>query len=276
MSVHAKINAASRFLDDAPPGEVKEVYQDIKSIVEEDSDIIDGLESAFEKYNLSQFVTVKLPLPGAEKAVIVSKYNNLGSGRFYDPELGKSFSVDHRSLKVSDIDEYDSPSDVVSSITGDVEHYVLEHYPDPSSYGVFPQSSEDDIAIVIVGNKFSPFNFWNGRWRSSYIANLASGSLTGTIAIDVHYYEDGNVRLKATKQVESDFKSAQTSSIIKSIAALERSYQEELNREFGGLSDGAFKSLRRQLPVTRSKIEWGKAIGAYRLGQDIGGGRSGK
>ncbi|KAK9376617.1 F-actin-capping protein subunit alpha [Lipomyces chichibuensis] len=274
MSVHAKIRAASEFLDDAPPGEVKEVYQDIKSIVEEDSDIIDGLESAFEKYNLSQFVTVKLP--GAEKAVIVSKYNSLGSDRFYDSELGKSFTVDHRSLKVSDVDEYDSAGDVVSSITGDVKHYVSEHYPDPSSYGVFPQSSEDDIAIVIVGNKYSPFNFWNGRWRSSYIADLASGSLTGTIAIDVHYYEDGNVRLKTTKQVESDFPSAQTSSIIKSIAALERSYQEELNHEFGGLSDGAFKSLRRQLPVTRSKIEWGKAIGAYRLGQDIGGGRSAK
>ncbi|KAK9484014.1 F-actin-capping protein subunit alpha [Lipomyces starkeyi] len=274
MSIYAKIKAASGFLDDAPPGEVKEVYQDIKSIVEEDSDIIDGLESAFEKYNLSQFVTVKLP--GAEKAVIVSKYNNLGSDRFYDPELGKSFNLDHRSLKVIDVDEYDSAVDVVSSITGDVKHYVLEHYPDPSSYGVFPQSSEDDIAIVVVGNKYSPSNFWNGRWRSSYIADLASGSLTGTIAIDVHYYEDGNVRLKATKQVESDFKTAQTSSIIKSIAALERSYQEELNREFGGLSDGAFKSLRRQLPVTRSKIEWGKAIGAYRLGQDIGGGRSAK
>ncbi|KAK9236729.1 F-actin-capping protein subunit alpha [Lipomyces kononenkoae] len=274
MSVHAKIKAASAFLDDAPPGEVKEVYNDIKSIVEEDSEIIDGLERAFEKYNLSQFVTVTLS--GADKTVIVSKYNSLGQDRFYDPELGKSFSVDHKSLKVSGVEEYDGASDTVSSITSDVKNYVLEHYPDPSSYGVFPQSSDDNIAIVIVSNKYSPFNFWNGRWRSSYVADLSSGSLTGTIAIDVHYYEDGNVRLKATKQIESDFKSTDKSSIVKSIAALERSYQEELNREFGGLSDGAFKSLRRQLPVTRSKIEWGKAIGAYRLGQDIGGGRSAK
>ncbi|KAK9371134.1 F-actin-capping protein subunit alpha [Lipomyces kononenkoae] len=274
MSVHAKIKAASEFLDDAPPGEVKGVYNDIKSIVEDDTDLINGLEPAFEKYNLSQFVTVELS--GAAKAVIVSKYNTLGSDRFYDPELGKSFSVDHRSLKVSRVEEYDGPTETVSSITSDVKNYVLEHYPDPSSYGVFPQSSDDNVAIVIVSNKYSPYNFWNGRWRSSYVADLSSGSLTGSIAVDVHYYEDGNVRLKATKQIESDFKSADTSSIIKSIAMLERNYQEELNREFGGLSEGAFKSLRRQLPVTRSKIEWGKAIGAYRLGQDIGGGRSAK
>ncbi|KAK9322093.1 F-actin-capping protein subunit alpha [Lipomyces orientalis] len=274
MYVQAKIKAASGFLNDAPPGEIKEVYDDIKSIVEEDGDIIDGLESAFENYNLSEFVTVNIP--GAEKAVVVSKYNKLGSGTFYDPELGKSFSIDHRSLQASGVEEYDGAGDTVASITSDVKHYVLEHYPNPSSYGVFPQASEDEIAIVIVGNKYSPSNFWNGRWRSSYVANMSSGSLAGTIAIDVHYYEDGNVRLKSTKQVESDFKSAQTSSIVKSIATLERSYQEELNREFGGLSDGAFKSLRRQLPVTRSKIEWGKTIGAYRLGQDIGGGRSAK
>ena len=53
----------------------------------------------------------------------------------------------------------------------------------------------------------------------------------------------------------------------------EKMYQEELNRGFGSLSEGAFKGLRRQLPITRQKIEWDKIAG-YRLGQDIGGGSS--
>ncbi|KAI9871932.1 MAG: F-actin-capping protein subunit alpha [Pleopsidium flavum] len=60
---------------------------------------------------------------------------------------------------------------------------------------------------------------------------------------------------------------------MRAIAGLERKYQEELNRAFGNLSEGAFKGLRRQLPVTRQKVEWEK-IGSYRLGQDIGGGRA--
>lgn len=158
-----------------------------------------------------------------------------------------------------------------SWLAGDIKHYVLEHYPVPSSYGVFEQAN-GEIAVVIVDNKYSPSNFWNGRWRSSYIVDKSSKSLTGTIALDVHYYEDGNVRLTTSKKISAEFGNVE--GIVKAIAAAERSYQEEINLEFGGLSDGAFKSLRRQLPVTRSKIEWGKSIGTYRLGQDIGGGRS--
>jgi capping protein alpha len=59
--------------------------------------------------------------------------------------------------------------------------------------------------------------------------------------------------------------------VIKQIATVERKYQEDLNKAFGQLSEGAFKGLRRQLPITRQKIEWEK-ISGYRLGQDIGGG----
>ncbi|KAK9478853.1 F-actin-capping protein subunit alpha [Lipomyces japonicus] len=269
MSTQAKINAASKFLSDAPPGEVKDVFDDIKAIIEEDEDIIEGLNDAFENYNIDQFSIVKLP--GIQKSVIISKFNSLGSGKFFDEEAGKSFDVHHASLKVKNVEEYASEnSSVGSSVIDDVKHYVSEHFPEPSAYGVI-SLSEDRLAIVIVGNKYSPSNFWNGRWRSSYEVDLASNSISGSIDIDVHYYEDGNVRLKTHKEVSSSFTKGQA---VKAIGVAEKAYQEQLNLEFSGLGDGAFKSLRRQLPVTRSKIEWGKAIGTYRLGQDIGGGRS--
>lgn len=64
---------------------------------------------------------------------------------------------------------------------------------------------------------------------------------------------------------------ASASEIVRQIATVERKYQEDLNKAFGSLSEGAFKGLRRQLPITRQKIEWEK-ISGYRLGQDIGGG----
>lgn len=59
--------------------------------------------------------------------------------------------------------------------------------------------------------------------------------------------------------------------VVRQIAVAEKKYQEDLNKAFGQLSEGAFKGLRRQLPITRQKIEWEK-ISGYRLGQDIGGG----
>jgi capping protein alpha len=131
---------------------------------------------------------------------------------------------------------------------------------------VYPTENDSKIAILLVANKYSPNNFWNGRWRSSYIFDPLASSLSGTIKVDVHYYEDGNVRLLTDKAVEASVSSSATGAeILKAIAVAERKYQEELNRGFTNLSEGAFKSLRRQLPVTRQKIEWSK-VTSYRIG----------
>ena len=111
----------------------------------------------------------------------------------------------------------------------------------------------------------------NGRWRSLYLYDPSSGSLEGSLKVDVHYYEDGNVRLLTTKPVAGSVSSGSGAGLVKEIAAGEKKYQEELNRGFASLSEGAFKGLRRQLPVTRQKIEWDK-VASYRVGQDIGGG----
>jgi len=113
----------------------------------------------------------------------------------------------------------------------------------------------------------------NGRWRSLYIFDPSASSLTGSIKVDVHYYEDGNVRLLTTKPVSASISSASATAIVREITGAEKKYQEEVNKGFNNLSEGAFKGLRRQLPITRQKIEWDKIAG-YRLGQDIGGGSS--
>lgn len=105
----------------------------------------------------------------------------------------------------------------------------------------------------------------SGRWRSQYSFDPSSGSISGSIKIDVHYYEDGNVRLQTEKPVSASLtSSASAAEIVKQIATVEKKYQEELNRAFISLSEGAFKNLRRQLPVTRQKVEWEK-ISGYRV-----------
>ena len=79
------------------------------------------------------------------------------------------------------------------------------------------------------------------------------------------------MRLLTTKPVSASISSASASTILREIALTEKKYQEEVNKGFNSLSEGAFKGLRRQLPITRQKIEWDKIQG-YKLGQDIGGG----
>lgn len=52
--------------------------------------------------------------------------------------------------------------------------------------------------------------------------------------------------------------------VVREIAKAENKFQEELNRAFVQLAEGSFKGLRRQLPVTRQRVEWEK-IGGYRV-----------
>ena len=58
--------------------------------------------------------------------------------------------------------------------------------------------------------------------------------------------------------------------IVRRIAGIEKQYQEEVNRGFVGMNEGGFRGLRRQLPVTRMKMEWEKVRG-YGLGGDLKG-----
>ncbi|KAF2258128.1 F-actin-capping protein-like protein subunit alpha-1 [Lojkania enalia] len=265
--------ALASFVESTPPGELTDVTKAIKSILGDES-IQNELTPAFEKYNEEQFATVKLP--GNSEEVIVSSYNSLGGSRYYDVESQSAFDFDHSTQKASKVQSYvldSNHADLVKNLVKSLSTHTSEHYP-KSSLGVYPTEDDTQIAIITVASKYSPSNFWNGRWRSSYIYNPFSGSITGSIKVDVHYYEDGNVRLLTNKDISVSVGSGATASeIIRQIATAEKKYQEDLNKAFGSLSEGAFKALRRQLPVTRQKVEWEK-ISGYRLGQDIGGGRS--
>ncbi|QSZ36011.1 hypothetical protein DSL72_007135 [Monilinia vaccinii-corymbosi] len=285
----SQIKTISAFVEGAPPGELADVIADIKALTIDTPNLVSELGPAFQRYNEEQFATVKLP--GSSQNVIISSHNSLGDGRYYDVESSSSFAFDHTTQvsitspvceirtdewikKASAVQSHvleGSQADLVKSILKSLGPHVAEHFPN-ASYGAFPIEDDSKIAILVVANKYSPNNFWNGRWRSLYIYETSTSSLTGSIKVDVHYYEDGNVRLLTTKPISASSLSS-ASSVVREIALAEQKYQEEINKGFNNLSEGAFKGLRRQLPITRQKIEWEKIAG-YRLGQDIGGGSS--
>jgi len=142
-------------------------------------------------------------------------------------------------------------ADLIRSLQKAFSTATTEHFPS-STVGIFPTDSDSSIVILLVASKYSPQNFWNGRWRSTYTLNPSSNSVVGTIKVDVHYYEDGNVRMSTSKKVETSGSSADT--LVREIAKAENKYQEEVNKAFTTLSEGSFKGLRRQLPVTRQKV----------------------
>ncbi|EST10039.1 F-actin-capping protein subunit alpha [Kalmanozyma brasiliensis GHG001] len=127
-----------------------------------------------------------------------------------------------------------------------------------------------------VGNRFNLSNFWSGRWRASYHLDPTSSpvTLTSTLSVQVHYFENGNVQLNAAKprtfHLSTDGGDAEklAKEVVSVISAHEDAWQKGLETSYDELAERAFKALRRQLPLTRQKVDWDKVLN-YKLGDEL-------
>lgn len=108
------------------------------------------------------------------------------------------------------------PTAVVAEEKEDVEEAAAP--PAPAAF----EADEGKYAIVISGHKYAPQNFWwdfffssfcdllalthdsrTGQWLSTYSLDTVENTLTASIAVIVHYYEQGNVGRLITQSLNS-------------------------------------------------------------------------
>lgn len=271
LSVEERVKIASGFLLDSPPGEVNDVFNDVRALINNDEALQDGINAALEEYNTDQLITVALPDKSRE--VIVSKYGQVDSEHFVDPKTHQIFKFDHMRLVASNFQPHtvDEATEPLRAATEEVvEAYIADHFPNGAS-AVY--SSDGTVVICIVDNKYNPGNYWNGRWRSVWTISTAVASIKGSLKVHVHYYEDGNVQLNSGKDIEfsvdfSDDPKTRAAKIIKQIGKSEKEYQAALNESYGEMAENTFKGLRRALPLTRNKLDWNKILN-YKIGSEL-------
>lgn len=280
ISPEEKANIAQDFIVHSPPGEVEIVCKDVRVLLDDDDSYAEGMLSALSKFRQAQFTPVEVN----GNQVLVTQYGLVdpSAKRFIDPRSKSTFVYNFSSQQVSDIKslEDDETDDSMEVYRSEIDEAVRAYVEDYFQTGVVTvYSRESSVIVCIEAHKYSPDNFWNGKWRSEYNVKIEGGEakLTGLLKTQVHYYEDGNVQLVNSKECKEILPISTEKQLAEDIAKLlqkfEYDYQLAMITNYQSMSSGTFKALRRQLPVTRSKIDWNKIL-AYQIGQDIGAGKN--
>ncbi|KAG5638246.1 hypothetical protein H0H81_001015 [Sphagnurus paluster] len=199
-----RIEAASNFLLQSPPGEINDVLNDVRSIISDDDLLKDGILPALREYNLAQFSVVDVP--GADHQSIISEAARVPTlegveedeQRFLDPRSKTSFVFNHIGLEASDPQSVEPDPDAEPfrhALETALLSYLSSHFLDGVGSVFATPGTPNHFVIQIVANKYNAPNYWSGRWRSEYVVDLNENQVTGRILVHVHYYEQGNVSI---------------------------------------------------------------------------------
>ncbi|CAX39652.1 F-actin capping protein subunit alpha, putative [Candida dubliniensis CD36] len=258
-------------IQSAPPAELKQVSQSLSSLTKGTSTSSTNslIQDSIEQYAQDNIISID--------NIIISKYSkDENSSKYIDYVNNKLFNVDWSNQKIIDVEPYhnNSNGNSYNELIQKLTQYGDDYYPSNFAFTVIPEN-QDQLRVIIIGQRANHDNFYTGQWKSNYL--ITEQEIKGNIDLDIHYFEDGNVRLKFNESINSNNSSTlqsgnlinDSSKIVNFINEQENATMVKIVEQFNNLNQKTFKNLRRLLPVTRSKINWGSAIGNYRLGSDV-------
>uniref|UniRef100_A0A1I7Z6E2 F-actin-capping protein subunit alpha n=1 Tax=Steinernema glaseri TaxID=37863 RepID=A0A1I7Z6E2_9BILA len=275
-----KARIASEFIMHAPPGEFNDVFNDVRILLDNDELLKEKCGPAITKHYKNNFAPVQLE--GTGEPTLMTPFNELPDGRFFDPKSEKVFRYDFLKKEAFEI-ENATPAHIDQALEPwrialqeELDDYLYQHYLKSGVGTVFAHKGA--IVLCIESHQFQPKNYWNGMWRSQWTIPVSEDKSTeielqGVVKMQVHYYEEGNVQLISNKKMTAKYTFSNNIKntaklIMSSICDQETLYQTAVQENYVNLSDTTFKALRRQLPVTRTKLDWLK-IHSYRVAQDL-------
>lgn len=275
ISDEEKIQIAQHYLLSSPPGQYSEILTDVQKILPSHllTDAI--INKVARAYNIKNGKIVVSP---SGNRVVLSNQGEIDHSHYIDPVNSSTFEVNHTTHATKEPQSIDETAETDgdgsksvtvtvleskrSTIQAAVSSYVSSRYVAEDSAGSV-YAKDDKITICISGEKSNLRNYWSGKWLSTWTVVVGSSDATvsGTVKINAHYFEDGNLQLDNTKQIAS--KTIQIASdvelataLINHITTSESAVQSALDEMYTNMNEETFRAMRRVMPIIRTKMEW--------------------
>ncbi|XP_053114188.1 F-actin-capping protein subunit alpha-3 isoform X2 [Hemicordylus capensis] len=269
LAKEQKIKFICSLLQQAPPGEFTNVFEDLRILVQDDQ--LMRLEAAqvSAQHTRNNFTSVTLKGGNA----LVTRYNDLGGHRFFDPQIKLSFKFDHLSGRADKfLFHHDTIGDDAelwrATLNVALESYMTKHFLS-GDCRVFKKNltSSPFFVVCIEGHQYKPLDFWNGLWKSEWTFAFTppATQIKGNIHLQIHYFKGANLHLTVNEAIEESItlinRAQFALDVTKLIEAEDNKFQIGLVEGLQTLSEEIWTgALRRQLPVTRTVIEWDKVL----------------
>jgi len=263
----------------APTGEVDDVFADVSKLVGDNKTLNEGaINSIFREYN-TEHLTPALDTQG--KPVLVSKFGQVSDREYLDPSTGRVLKFDHlKRVFTGETEKRQQLDNRVesyrSAIATALQAYIAESYK-PNKVVVAVYGADNGmLTICLSARNVNLGNFWTGGWRSIYSVSVSresgSVSMSASIKINVHYFEDGNVQMhdafdqKFTVAITGNAETT-AANISKAINNFETDFQNNLEEMYVNMHRNTFKYMRRFLPLNKQKFTW--ALAAHSLAAEV-------
>ncbi|XP_042322828.1 F-actin-capping protein subunit alpha-3 [Sceloporus undulatus] len=266
LSNEEKIDLICSLLLQAPPGEFRNVFEDLRILICDDHLMRNEAAQVSANHTKKNFTPVSIR--GDDS--LVTRHNDLGGNRFFDPQIKLSFRFDHLSRRADKILLYhvvrkDTAELWRETLNVALESYVKKHFHS-GTCRVYRKSLRGSpfFVICIEGHQYK--KFWNAFWKSEWILPVTppNTQVTGSISVQLHYFKKANLHFTATNTIEVSMclinRAQFALDFEKLIEGEDNKLQTGLLKSLQILSDEVWSVFRRQLPVTRTAICWNKLL----------------
>ncbi|ETN16804.1 hypothetical protein, variant [Phytophthora nicotianae INRA-310] len=211
--------------------------------------------------------------------ILICEEGEVDAAHYVDPIGNRVLGFDHIKQQIVAEDVAEIPEDRVTDFEKErqevqktLQSYLQFEYMHGGTAGVYIVGTK--LVVNLCTERINLRNFWGGRWNSRWEVDLTANpaKVKGTIQLHVHYFENGNLQLQNSKDIEEEITVQRPGglgdAILRVMKEAEDDLQTNLEDMYINMSEETFKEMRRVMPVTQTKMEW--SLHAHRTAKDLG------